>query len=83
MVISCEIEGSADASVKNAVTADLNQVFQYANIEKILLNGTLSYDLFLKSYESLTIPYQKMPSTSPANAAWSFERLVEAWNVIK
>ena len=71
MVISCEIEGSADASVKNAVTADLNQVFQYANIEKILLNGTLSYDLFLKSYESLTIPYQKMPSTSPANPRYN------------
>lgn len=67
MVVSCEIQGSADASVKNAVTADLNEVLRYANIEKILLNGTLSYDLFQKSYANLTIPYEKMPSTSPAN----------------
>ncbi len=67
MVVSCEIQGSADASVKNAVTADLNEVLQYANIEKILLNGTLSYDLFMKTYANLTISYEKMPSTSPAN----------------
>ena len=67
MVVSCEIKGSADASVKNAVTADLNEIFKNANIEKILLNGTLSYDLFMKSYANLTIPYEKMPSTSPAN----------------
>ena len=67
MVVSCEIQGSSDSSVKNAVTADLNEVLHYANIEKILLNGTLSYDLFQKSYADLTIPYEKMPSTSPAN----------------
>jgi len=67
MVVSCEIKGSADASVKNAETADLNVVLRRANIQKILLNGTLSYELFLKSYANLTIPYEKMPSTSPAN----------------
>ena len=67
MVVSCEIKGSADASVKNAVTADLNEIFKNANIEKILLNGTLSYDLFMKAYANLSIPYEKMPSTSPAN----------------
>ena len=67
MVVSCEIKGSADASVKNTETADLNVVLRRTNIQKILLNGTLSYELFLKSYANLTIPYEKMPSTSPAN----------------
>ena len=67
MVVSCEIQGSSDASVKNAVTADLQEVLPYAKIEKILLNGTLSYDLFLKSYADLDVPFEKMPSTSPAN----------------
>ena len=71
MVVSCEIQGSSDATVKNAVTADLNEVLQVAPIEKILLNGTLSYDLFVKSYERLTIPYEKMPSTSPANPRYN------------
>ena len=67
MVVSCEIQGSSDASVKNALIADLNEVLGRAKIEKILLNGTLSYDLFVKSYADLAIPYAKMPSTSPAN----------------
>ena len=67
MVISCEIEGSSDASVKNAEVANLNEVLEKARIEKILLNGTLSHELFLKHYENLQVPYQKLPSTSPAN----------------
>ena len=67
MVISCEIEGSSDASVRNAEVANLNEVLEKAKIEKILLNGTLSYELFLKHYENLQVPYQKLPSTSPAN----------------
>ena len=71
MVISCEIEGSADATVKNAVTADLNEILRHAPIERILLNGTLSYQLFINGYAHLTIPYEKMPSTSPANPRYA------------
>ncbi len=67
MVIACEIEGSADSSVKNAEVANLHEVLSKAKIEKILLNGSLSYDLFIKSYAGLAIAYQKLPSTSPAN----------------
>ena len=67
MAVSCEIKGSSDASVKNAELADLNTVLKNAKIEKILLNGTLSYELFLRGYQDISIPYVKMPSTSPAN----------------
>ncbi len=67
MVKSCEIDGSADADVKDAEIVDLNEVLSHAKIEKILLNGALSYELFLKKYKDLDISYQKMPSTSPAN----------------
>ena len=73
MVVSCEIVGSADASVKNAVTADLSEVLDHAPIEKILLNGTLSYQLFTENYGHLTVPYEKMPSTSPANPRYKEE----------
>ncbi len=64
---SCEIKGSSDASVKNAEIADLSAILQTAKIEKILLNGTLAYRLFLEKYERLPVSYEKMPSTSPAN----------------
>ena len=67
MAVSCEIKGSSDASVKNAVTADLQEILPFAKIEKILLNGTLSYDLFIKNYADLDVPFERMPSTSPAN----------------
>ncbi len=71
MAVACEIEGSSDSSVKNAELADLSEVFAVARIEKILLNGTLSYELFRKGYEGLALPYEKMPSTSPANPRYN------------
>ncbi len=67
MATSCEIKGSSDASIKNVKIADLSNILQTAKIKKILLNGTLAYRLFLEKYENLSIPYEKMPSTSPAN----------------
>lgn len=67
MATSCEIEGSSDSSVKNAELADLEKVLAVAKIQKILLNGTLAYKLFLVKNQNLCIPYEKMPSTSSAN----------------
>ena len=67
MVVSCEIQGSSDATVKNAEIADLYFLLHNAKIEKILLNGTLSYNLFIEKYKDIAMPYEKMPSTSPAN----------------
>ena len=67
MVVSCEIQGSSDATVKNAEIADLYFLLDNAKIQKILLNGTLSYNLFIEKYKDIALPYEKMPSTSPAN----------------
>ena len=67
VITECEIEGSADASVKNPVIIDLAPIVTTANLRKILLNGTLAYDLFKKAYPNCSISLQKMPSTSPAN----------------
>lgn len=73
IITSCEIEGSADSTVKNAEIACLDEILKVAKIEKILLNGTLAYKLFVENYAHLTIPYIKMPSTSPANPRYSAE----------
>ena len=73
MVTECEIEGSADSAVKNASVADLGVILRAAPIEKILLNGTLSYNLFTAHYADLAGPYFKMPSTSPANPRFDAE----------
>ncbi len=75
MATACEIEGSSDASVKNAELADLELVYSQAKLEKILLNGSLAYTLFLQKYANLDIPYARLPSTSPANPRFN----KEAW----
>lgn len=78
MVTSCEIQGSSDASVKNAEIADLYKVLNHAKIEKILLNGSLAYELFVKNFGDLSVDYRKMPSTSPANPRYREEIWKEA-----
>ena len=70
---ACEVQGSSDASIKNAEIADLQPIFMAAKIEKVLLNGTLAYDLFVSKYANIAISYQKMPSTSPANPRYEKE----------
>ena len=67
MVIACDIQGSADASIQNAEIADLNSILKNANIKAVFLNGALAYDLFLENYADCGILYKKLPSTSPAN----------------
>ena len=67
MVTACEIDGSSDASIKNAEIANLHEVLSFAKIEKILLNGSTAYRLFVDNYADLPVPYEQMPSTSPAN----------------
>ena len=64
---SCEVEGSADSFIKNVEIADLSEIFRVAKLQKILLNGSLAYELFTSRYANCGIPHVKMPSTSPAN----------------
>lgn len=80
VLASCEIEGSSDASVRNAVPNDLSPIFAAAEIRTVLCNGSLSksvYDRYL--FQKTGIPALAMPSTSPANAAWSLEKLKSVW----
>ena len=74
MAVSCRIQGSSDASVKEAEIADLDEIFSKTKIQKILLNGSLSYELFIRKYADIAVPYVKMPSTSPANPRFSEEK---------
>ena len=73
MVTACEIDGSKDSSVRNEELADLQTVLSNAKIEKILLNGTLAFELFMRENAQLLDMAVKMPSTSPANPRFSAE----------
>lgn len=83
VIQSCEIEGSSDSSIKNALPNDLTPILQAADILKIYCNGATSHRLYQKYIApSVGLSAAKLPSTSPANAAWSVERLVGAWSKI-
>ena len=83
MIAECDIIGSSDSSIKNVVPADLNQILEHAPIQQIYGNGGKAYELYQKySYPQIQRKMIKLPSTSPANAAYSVERLLEYWKKI-
>ena len=82
-IYSCDIIGSSDSSIKNVVPTDLKRIIEHSAVERIYCNGMTSGRYFEKYHEpELGIKAVTLPSTSPANAAWSFDRLLEAWRVI-
>ena len=83
VIKSCEISGSSDASISRVIANDIRPILEKTNIEHIYVNGKTAEKLYKKHIESVVgIKAAVLPSTSPANAAWSLERLVEAWSVI-
>ena len=83
VIASCSIEGSSDSSIRDVVPNDLSVILSTADIRAIFCNGKTSWNYYRKYQEAVTgIPAVSLPSTSPANAAWSLEKLKGAWNVI-
>ena len=76
----CEIEGSSDASIEAVVPNDLSPIFTSAEIRQVFCNGRKSWEMYRKYQEELIgMPAVCLPSTSPANASWSLDRLSDAW----
>lgn len=83
VIRSCEITGSSDTSIKNVTVNDLSLILDAADIRQIFVNGRTAE----KMYRRYTMPVTGrdcvvLPSTSPANAAWSLQRLIETWKII-
>lgn len=84
VIASCDITGSSDNSIKNVVANDLTEILKNANIKQIFVNGKTA-ERYYNKYIRDTINKVAicLPSTSPANAGWSKDRLVDAWQIIK
>ena len=81
---SCDIDGSADSSIRNVSVNDLRLILEHADIRQIYVNGKTAYRYYQKYSENeIGRSAICLPSTSPANAAWSVERLITAWSRIK
>ena len=84
VIQSCDIKGSSDSSIKNVKPSELRKILDASNIKQIYANGSKAGQLYKKYQLPLTgMEAVVLPSTSPANAAWSLERLCEAWRKIK
>lgn len=84
VVGSCEISNSSDVSIKNAQPNDIGIILGNANIKTIYANGKTAEKLYNKYLLKQTgKEIFALPSTSPANAAFSKEKLVDAWKIIK
>ena len=84
VIASCEITGSSDSSIKNVAVNDLSPIFAASDIKWIFVNGQTAkrfYDRYTKPLVGREAAV--LPSTSPANAAWTFDKLVTAWQIIK
>ena len=79
VIASCETEDSADVNIKNAVPNDFDILFETANIQFVFTNGRLAHALYEKHIGKNAV---YLPSTSPANASWSLDKLISAWKVI-
>jgi len=80
VIASCDIEKSADASIRNVVVNDIGRILSQAEIQAIFVNGKTAeryYNRYL--FPMLNREATVLPSTSPANASWSVDRLTAAW----
>lgn len=83
VIHSCTITGSSDSSIRDVVPNDLSVILDNSSVERIYCNGALSYKMYMKYiYPSTGIKAYKLPSTSPANAAYSMDRLAKEWRRI-
>ena len=80
VIASCEITGSSDSSIKNVVPNDIGALLKETSIERIYTNGNAAHKNYQKYIKNkIGIEDIVLPSTSPANAAWSLERLIDVW----
>ena len=84
VIHSCDITGSSDASIKNVVPNDLSVILKKADIRQIFVNGRTAEKYYKKYiFPVLGRDAVCLPSTSPANAAWKQEQLINAWETVR
>lgn len=83
VISKCEIVSSDDSSIKKIIPNDLKSIVENSQIRNVFLNGKKAYEIYLKYFSDLDVKSYLLPSTSPANANWSYANLVKAYKIIK
>lgn len=80
VIASCDIRGSADSSIREVCPNDLSPLFALCPDLRVFTNGKTAYAYYQRyQFPRFRVPATCLPSTSPANAAWSLEKLCDAW----
>lgn len=83
VLASCDLTGSADSSIRNPVPNDIAALLEKAPIRRVFANGQTAHALYRRWCEPAAgMRAVLLPSTSPANAAWTLPRLTEAWRAL-
>jgi len=83
VIHSCDIKGSSDSSIENVTVNNINLILNKTDIQKIYTNGRKAYDLYNKyCLEDIKREVELLPSTSPANAQYSLDKLINEWRDI-
>ena len=83
VLYSCEIEGASDNTIKNPVPNDIKSLIDKTNIKYIFTTGMKAYELYNKyCFNKTNIEAVSLPSTSPVNFRYSFERLCAEYKII-
>jgi hypoxanthine-DNA glycosylase len=89
VIRSCEREGSLDSDIRHGSIKpnDFPAFFRtHPRIRRVFFNGAkanATYDRFvLPSVRSSELTYARLPSTSPAHAALSFDKKLAAWRAV-
>lgn len=84
VIAECEITGSSDSSIKNVIPNDIGKILADSNIKAIFVNGRTAEKYYIRFTEPIIGKKAiRLPSTSPANAAWSLEALCSEWRILK
>jgi len=83
VIESCDLSGSADSSIRNIITADIESLIRSAHIQHIFLNGSKAFVLFSRYFPEYANLSTMLPSTSAANAVFRFPDLLEKWQIIR
>lgn len=83
VIASCSIKGSSDSSIRDVIVNKLSPLLTGSRITGIYANGAKAHELYMKySYKETGMEITRLPSTSPANAIYTLEKLVDAWSVL-
>ena len=87
VLASCQISGAADSSIKHAIPNDFEELVGHSKIRRLFCTGKTAFSLWKRTCaekyeECYHLTVECLPSTSPANAAWSLEKLIETYKLI-